>query len=44
VTSPLENLCALGHLHAEAPDAKEFSALKQSGLVRLGVWSSSSSL
>ena len=35
VTSPLENLCALGHLRAEAPDAKEFAALKRSGLVRL---------
>jgi hypothetical protein len=26
VTSPLENLRALGHLHAEPPDAKEFVA------------------
>jgi tRNA/tmRNA/rRNA uracil-C5-methylase (TrmA/RlmC/RlmD family) len=35
VTSPLESLLQLGHLHAEAPDAKEFTALKHSGLVRL---------
>jgi hypothetical protein len=35
VTSPLENLRALGHLHAEPPDAKEFAALKRSGLTRL---------
>jgi len=35
VTSPLENLRALGHLHAEAPDAREFAALKRSGVVRL---------
>jgi len=35
VTSPLENLRGLGHLHAEPPDAKEFAALKHSGLTRL---------
>lgn len=34
-TSPLENLRRLGHLRAEVPDAKEFAALKRSGIVRL---------
>jgi hypothetical protein len=36
VTSPLENLSGPGQsLREEAPDAKEFAALKQSGLKRL---------
>ena len=36
VTSPLENLCGAGKsLRQEAPDAKEFANLKQSGLKRL---------
>ncbi len=36
VTSPLENLCGPGQpLRKEAPDAKEFAGLKQSGLRRL---------
>jgi hypothetical protein len=36
VTSPLENLCGPGKsLRQEAPDAKEFAGLKQSGLRRL---------
>ena len=35
MTSPLENLRALGHLHSEPSDAKEFVALKHSGLARL---------
>ena len=35
MTSPLESLRQLGHLHAEASDAKEFAALKRSGFVRL---------
>ncbi len=37
MTSPLENLCGPGQsLRREAPDAKEFAGLKQSGLKRLG--------
>jgi hypothetical protein len=36
VTSPLDNLCGPGQsLHKEAPDAKEFAGLRQSGLTRL---------
>ncbi len=36
MTSPLENLCGPGQsLRREAPDAKEFAGLKQSGLKRL---------
>jgi hypothetical protein len=36
VTSPLENLCGPGQpLRKEAPDAKEFAGLQQSGLKRL---------
>jgi len=36
VTSPLENLSGAGKsLRQEAPDAKEFANLKQSGLKRL---------
>ena len=36
MTSPLENLSKPGQpLRKEAPDAKEFAALKQSGLTRL---------
>jgi hypothetical protein len=36
VTSPLENLSGPGQsLRKEAPDAKEFAGLKQSGLTRL---------
>ena len=36
MTSPLENLCGLGQpLRKEAPDAKEFAGLKQSGFKRL---------
>ena len=36
MTSPLENLSGPGQpLHEEAPDAKEFAGLRQSGLTRL---------
>ena len=36
MTSPLENLCGPGQpLRKEAPDAKEFAGLEQSGLRRL---------
>lgn len=36
MTSPLENLCGPGQpLRKEAPDAREFAGLKQSGLIRL---------
>jgi len=36
VTSPLENLAGPGRaLRKEAPDAKEFAALRRSGLTRL---------
>ncbi|MEX2147644.1 MAG: hypothetical protein WED01_11595 [Candidatus Rokuibacteriota bacterium] len=36
MTSPLENLCGPGKsLREEAPDAREFAGLKQSGLKRL---------
>jgi hypothetical protein len=37
VTLPLEDLCGPGQsLRKEAPDAKEFAGLRQSGLERLG--------
>jgi hypothetical protein len=36
VTSPLENLCGPGQpLRKEAPDAREFAGLRESGLTRL---------
>lgn len=36
MTSALENLAALGQLHAEAPDAEEYHGLLRSGRIRLG--------